>query len=94
MTPFRLEGYGLPALAAPGRWCQTAIIPRANVYGETDKARRDIALVLAIALTGIVLGVLLLLGALWFVRFAHKSLCRERRQLDEKRVRAAVRCMR
>ena len=90
VTPFLTEEYGLPQLAPPGRWCVLIVLPRSNVFAATDRANRNVLVVLVVSLTGIVLGGVLLIVALWIVNHSRRLLTRERRQLDEHRVHEAV----
>lgn len=90
VTPFYAEEYGLPGLAPPGYWCQLTVIPRRNVYKSTDEAKDKVAIVVSVSVTGIALGVLLMLWALWLVRRAHAKLRRGRRRHEEGHVHEAI----
>eukprot|EP00325_Prymnesiales_sp_UTEX-LB-985_P006737 CAMPEP_0174704688 /NCGR_PEP_ID=MMETSP1094-20130205/8184_1 /TAXON_ID=156173 /ORGANISM="Chrysochromulina brevifilum, Strain UTEX LB 985" /LENGTH=971 /DNA_ID=CAMNT_0015902771 /DNA_START=18 /DNA_END=2933 /DNA_ORIENTATION=- len=90
VTPFYAEDYGLPGLAPPGYWCQLTMIPRRNVYRSTDEAQENIAIVLSVTISGILVGVLMMLLALWVVNRARADLQRGRRLKEEQLVQQAV----
>ena len=62
-------------------------------HSSHSQAREQNSVVTAVALTGVVLGILLLLAALYVVNRARLILARERLALDEKTVRDAIESM-